>query len=227
MDEPKWRTWWEKHADPETFLQEQSPRTWHVRKIVYAMMKNILKRGDTVLDVGCGAAVDYEPIRDMGFDWSGVDMTESFVRHVLKKYDGTAKIYHRDASQPLRLKRQRFTLTYAKHLFEHLPPDQWKKIVKEMWRMSAHYMLLAFFHPPDSHPTDYHIVTEKENKLTYGVYSNHYNKEEWVEFLQSLNSAYKISVKESVIYKKQWKYPKGYSVWLIERRRRKENDSLE
>ena len=227
MSEQKHKTWWEEHADPETFLQEQSPRTWHVRGIVYAMMKNILKEGDTVLDVGCGAAVDYEPIRDMGFDWSGLDMTERFVLHVLNKYDGEAKIYQRDVSNSLRLNRQRFTLTYAKHLFEHLATDQWKKVVKEMWSVSTHYMLLVFFHPPDSHPTDYHIVTEEENKLTCGVYSNHYNKEELVELLQSLKSAYKISVKESIIYKKQWKYPKGYSVWLIERRMGKKNDSLE
>lgn len=219
MSDETWRTWWGGHADPETFLQVQSPRTQHVRGIIYDIMKNVLCEGDTVLDVGCGAAVDYEAVRDMGFDWSGMDMTEKFVRHVLKKYDGEAKMYHHDASEPLRLKRQQFNLTYAKHLFEHLAPHQWKKVVDEMWHVSSHYMILAFFHPPDSHQTDYHIVTKEENNQTHGVYSNHYNKDEWIDFLQGLSGAYKISVKESVIYKKQWKYPKGYSVWLIERRR--------
>ena len=44
MSEKRWRTWWEKHADPETFLQEQLPRTENVRPIIYAMMKKLLKK---------------------------------------------------------------------------------------------------------------------------------------------------------------------------------------
>jgi len=218
VGKPKWRTWWEEHADPASFLRVQLPRTASVRPIIYALMENALKKGDRVLDVACGSAVDYEPIRDMGFVWTGVDMTEKFVNYIRATYED-AEIHQMDVSQGIKFHDQQFNLSYAKDLFEHLPPKQWKTVVSEMWRVSSDYMILSFFKPPDGRPTDYHIVTEEENKETAGVYSNHYNKEEWIKFIQSLPNVYTVSVKESVLYKKRWKRPKGYSVWLVKRQK--------
>jgi len=218
-----WKVWWEQHADPESFLQEQLPRTENVRTIVYAMMKNLVERGGIILDVGCGPAVDYEAIRNMDFRWTGIDMTLKFVEYVKKKYNKDADIRLMDAER-IWFKRQSFNLTYAKDLFEHLPPDKWQKVVKEMWRVSKDYMIIAFFRPPAGEPTEYRIVTEEDNAETCGVYSNHYNKEEWLEFLRDLPQAQSVSIKESIIYKKRWARPKGYSIWLIKRRKKDEDD---
>lgn len=228
MSEPKWKTWWEEHADPEYFLRVQRPRTVSVRPIIYALMENVLKEGDRVLDVACGSAVDYEPIRDRGFLWTGVDMTKKFVNYVHDAYKD-AEMYQMDVSQGLKFRNQQFNLSYAKDLFEHLAPKQWKRVVSEMWRVSSNYMIIAFFKPPDGYPTDYHIVTEKENKETVGVYSNHYNKEEWIKFIQSLPNVHTISIKESIVYRRRWNRPKGYSVWLVKRHREDEKkiDALE
>jgi len=224
MPKERWKNWWEENADPETFLQEQLPRTENVRTIMYSMMKNILRRRGTVLDVGCGPGVDYEAIRDMGFSWTGIDFTPRFVEYVTRKYEQVARIYLMDATKRLRFRKQQFNLVYAKDLFEHLPPDKWRKTVLGMWRVTKDYMLLSFFKPPDGEPTDYHIVTEEENSETYGVYSNHYNKDDWINYIRgSLRGVESISIKESIIYRKRWDRPKGYSIWLIKRREKDDN----
>jgi len=216
MSEQKWKTWWEDHADPETFLQVQQPRTMMVRRIIYDMMKNILQPGESVLDVACGAAVDYSPITEMGFKWIGVDMTRKFVDYVRNTFG--AEMHHMDVSKGLKLKTKAVTMSYAKDLFEHLGPSEWKGVVREMWRVSDKYMVLSFFKPPDGKHTEYKKVTAKENPETAGVYSNNYNKEEWVSYLQGLPGVHTISVKESVMYRKRWAHPKGYSIWLVKRR---------
>lgn len=213
MSDTKYKTWWEDHADPESFLQVQSPRTRNVRRIIYDLMKSVLKPGDSVLDVACGPAVDYKPITEMGFNWTGVDMTEKFVNYVRDTYD--AEMHHMDVSYGLKFKNGVFTMSYAKDLFEHLAPDQWKKVVKEMWRVSEKYMLLSFFKPPDENETVYRTVTEGE---TAGVYSNQYSRKELVDYIRNMPGVNTVSVKESLLYKKRWVHPKGYSVWLVKRR---------
>ena len=221
----RWRHWWEEYADPETFLQEQLPRTENVRPVIYSIMKNVVRRRGSILDVGCGPAVDYEAIKDMGFEWTGIDFTPQFIEYVKTKYGGGANIKLMNAYKRLKFKDKKFNLTYAKDLFEHLPPDKWQKVVKGMWRVTKDYMLLAFFKPPDGEPTDYHIVTKEENSETYGVYSNHYNKDEWIEYIRGkLRGVEAISIKESIIYRKRWDRPKGYSIWLVKRRQKDEED---
>lgn len=218
MSDTNWRTWWEIHADPETFLRDQRPRTENVRQIVYELMKNILKPGALILDVACGAAVDYEPIAEMGFKWIGVDMTKKFIEYVFNKYGKNVSIYQMDVSQKINFKDQQFNLSYAKDLFEHLAPNQWKMVINEMWRVSGEYMILAFFKPPDEYPTDYHRVTKEENQETEGVYSNHYNRKQFLQYIKKLPGVHSVSIKENVLYRKQWDRSKGYSIWLVKRK---------
>jgi len=216
MSEPKWKTWWEDNADPESFLQVQMPRTRNVRRVIYDIMKNVLTPGASVLDVACGAAVDYTPITEMGFNWTGVDMTEKFVDYVRDTF--TADMHRMDVSQGLNFKTRQFNMSYAKDLFEHLPPNQWKAVITEMWRVSDEYMILSFFKPPGEAKTEYHIVTEEESPNTAGVYSNHYNRKELIDFIMSLPRFFTVSVKESLLYRQRWAHPKGYSIWLVKKR---------
>lgn len=218
MKDETWRTWWEIHADPETFLREQLPRTKNVRQMVYEMMRSVLKPGASVLDVACGAGVDYAPITEMRFNWVGVDFTQKFVDYLHDKYEGKVNVYQMDVSQGIRFKDQQFNLSYAKDLFEHLAPQQWKRAISEMWRVSSEYMILAFFRPPDENPTDYRRVTEKENPNTAGVYSNHYNRKEFVDYIKNLPGFHSVSIKENILYRPKWGRPKGYSIWLVKRK---------
>ena len=216
MSKQKYKTWWEDHADPETFLQVQQPRTRNVRQIIYDMMNSVLDKGSSVLDVACGPAVDYKPITDMGFKWTGVDMTKKFVTYVRDTFD--ADMHQMDVSRDLNFKTQQFTMSYAKDLFEHLGPSQWKGVVREMWRVSSEYMLLSFFKPPDENDTEYRKVTEEENSKTAGVYSNQYSRKEFVDYIRKMPEVHTVSIKESLLYRKRWTHPKGYSVWLVKRR---------
>ena len=216
VNEMKYKTWWEDHADPETFLQVQHPRTRNVRQIIYDTMKSVLKPEDSVLDVACGPAVDYNDITEMGFKWVGVDMTEKFVDYVRDTFD--AEMHHSDVSEGLNFKARQFTMSYAKDLFEHLAPNQWRKVVSSMWGVSDKYMLLSFFRPPNENETVYRKVTEEDNLATAGVYSNQYSRKELVNYIKKMNGVDTISIKESLLYKKHWKNPKGYSIWLVKRR---------
>lgn len=215
----KWKDWWEDHADPETFLHEQLPRTENVRQIVYELMRSLLKPGALILDVACGAGVDYEPITEMGFNWVGVDFTKKFVDYIRDVYGGEANIYQMDVTQGINFKDQQFNLSYAKDLFEHLPPHQWRKVVSEVWRVSSDYMILAFFKPPDENPTEYHQVTKDENPGTEGVYSNHYNRKKFITRVKKLPGVHSVSIKENVLYRKRQTRPRGYSIWLVKRRK--------
>jgi ubiquinone/menaquinone biosynthesis C-methylase UbiE len=212
------RNWWRDHADPDTFLREQLPRTEAVRPIIYEMLRTLLKPGDWILDVACGPAIDYEPIRDMGFNWIGVDVTEKFVDYVIEKYGwGKVDIYEMDVSKGIDFANGNFEVSYAKDLFEHLGEGEWRTVVSEMWKVCSRYMILAFFKPPDENPTEYHVVTSEENPETAGVHSNHYSRKELLDYIRGLPRVHSVSIKENVVYRRRWIRPKGYSIWLVRR----------
>jgi len=212
MKEETWKTWWEEHADPETFLQVQQPRTRNVRLIIYDMMKSILKPEDSILDVACGPARDYNAITEMGYKWVGVDMTTKFVNYVRDTYG--AEMHQMNVTEGLNFKRGEFTMSYAKDLFEHLEPNKWRKVVSDMWSVSKKYMLLSFFRPPNENETVYRTV---KTGGTAGVYSHQYSRKEFADYIRNMEGVDTVSIKESLLYKKKEALPRGYSIWLVKR----------
>lgn len=213
--ERKWRQFWEHTAVPETFLTSTHARTEGVRELIASKAKQLLPDGARVLDVGCGTALAYPYFVEAGFFYRGIDFTENFVFYAEKNRqfragEGVEIMDARHMTYP----NNSFEIATCKDVLEHLPPKQYQLVLKEMARVARNYLIIGFFRPPRNGATQYHVVTEEENAVTAGCYSNRYSRVELLEFLYKLGAKW-VNIMQNENMKKAWVEPKGFSVWTV------------
>jgi len=168
-----WEVWWKEVANID-HMRTPKQLTHPIRgKIV----TEITKVGGSVLDVGCATAVDYPLFKEAGVKYTGIDVIEKFVKRAKEHYP-EADIRLGDAFN-LQFADGSYDVVYCKDLLEHLPPEGYKTVVREMWRVARRMMMIAFYIPPADDKTVY-------QKSSGGFFVNHYYRGEILDFIRGL-----------------------------------------
>ena len=100
-------------------------KVWHP-----AVSKIVEKTEESVLNVGCGAALDHGLFN---CSYIGVDVTPKFTRAAHLR--GADVICASGLALPF--KDDSFGTVYCKDVIVHLPPGDWRPMLGEMWRVAA------------------------------------------------------------------------------------------
>ncbi|MBA7468150.1 hypothetical protein ES707_03391 [subsurface metagenome] len=156
------------------WLRFKYQRTHPSRRIVC----ELAQVGDSALDVGAGNCVDYEMYRERGINYVGIDITPKFIRSAKQDY-GVPNVVLGNALH-LPFKSNSFPTVYCKDLLEHMPPGLYRNVLREMIRVAYNQVIVIFFHPPWYRSTQY-------KKGWKGFWSNTYNENEILKFMNGLN----------------------------------------
>ncbi|MFH1443899.1 MAG: class I SAM-dependent methyltransferase [Candidatus Peregrinibacteria bacterium] len=107
-------------------------------------LKGILKQGDTVLDIGCGAGHYLRSLRNafsFPFSYMGIDATQPYVDLAVKAYkdDPTASFCQGDI-EALPVKDQSFSIVLCMNVLLHLP--RILPAMRELWRVTGGTLLI-------------------------------------------------------------------------------------
>lgn len=150
-------------------------RNKHPGRDIYARF--ILENSSSVLDVGCGFCMDHP--RFSSIQYSGVDVTHNFL--VKAKSMFRANVVWGSATN-LPFSDCLFDSVYESGMLEHLPPEMWRRVILEMFRVARKQVLLIFFVTPSKSKTTYQMAH-------YGTFwENEYGENDIVNYLKILGA---------------------------------------
>ncbi len=96
-----------------------------------------LKKGDTVLDIGCGVGILVEQFKNRGYQVTGVDVNEEAIENSIAPSDcllveSTANLSYPD---------DYFDLVVSREVLEHIPEEKIDACIKEWRRVSKGKMI--------------------------------------------------------------------------------------
>jgi ubiquinone/menaquinone biosynthesis C-methylase UbiE len=146
---------------------------------------DIVKDGQSVLDVGCGLGLDYEMYckNNVNVRYVGIDICRGFIEHNKKTYPEGNFIFGRSYELPFEDKA--FDIATSRHVLEHLKEAE--PTIKEMCRV-ANQVAIIWFNPPQARNT-IHLRTK-------GFYKNTYSRPKLEELIHGLG--FDISIKNFV-----------------------------
>lgn len=105
--------------------------------------------GESVLDVACGTAINYECWKNLGLDlkYTGVDRTDKMLAHARNLYGDEIDLVN-GYIQELPFEDNAFDVVVARHIFEHLPPGDMESAFKECVRVAKNKFIAVFFLEP-------------------------------------------------------------------------------
>jgi SAM-dependent methyltransferase len=151
----------------------------------------------SVLDVGCGPAIDRWD--GTGIAWTGCDPS-----HLLGEFNAKrgVSIDHAPAHL-LPYGPDAFDLVYSRHVWEHLP--HYLPALKEACRVAKRAVMVTFFRPPGSH---------EEMRVTDGA---HYNDYRLIDMLGAFRAAWPACNVTMRKLAPQRFLPSGESILLVTR----------
>jgi len=88
--------------------------------------------GENVLDVGCGICLDYSNLKRL--DYHAVDVTSKFLKEAHRQQPNIPVVNASGLQLPFRTNS--FDSVYCKDLLVHMPPNMWKILLAEMFRVA-------------------------------------------------------------------------------------------
>lgn len=137
------------------------------------------KHYTSLLDVGCGFCVDYEPFKKScpNLDYQGLDISSVFVKNAFER--GIA--VHWGRVQEIPFADSSFEVVIARHLLEHL--DSYQMAIKEMVRVASKEVIITFFSKPFEGVSDRLSFVDVGG---YTVYQNRYSRSKLEQFLKTI-----------------------------------------
>jgi len=135
--------WWELSDAPlvdHNFMRGIDP---HKQPIRVRIRDEAVATGKSVLDVGCATCIDYPLYQEIGFRYVGVDITYKLLEGALKQTPDVTVV--RGDGKKLPFKNESFDSVYVKDMLVHLPPDDYIKVLTEMWRVTKKALMIGFF----------------------------------------------------------------------------------
>ena len=135
--------WWELSDAPlvdHMFMRGIDP---HEQPIRVRIRDETKANGNSVLDVGCATCIDYPLYREAGLQYVGVDLTYKLLAGALK-HTPDVPVVQGDGKK-LPFQNESFASVYSKDMLVHLPPDAYKKVLEEMWRVTRKVLMIGFF----------------------------------------------------------------------------------
>lgn len=180
-----WEKWWE--GTDLDFMRDDPDEADHPIRIRMgkeaARVKKQLEYPDcNVLDVGCGTAIDYPRLRDLGFEYWAVEPIPKFIDRARELYPEIRILQERVWDLPF--EDNTFDVVWCKGMVQHLPPGTYPEALDEMWRVCKTLLMVStnrMFWAGDN-PS----ITQREK---YGPYNNHYNFKEFNRHIHGLKNA--------------------------------------
>jgi ubiquinone/menaquinone biosynthesis C-methylase UbiE len=139
-----------------------------------------LKKGNRILDCGCGYGKLSRILTDKGFDVHAVDNSQSILDNIK---DAKFKISCQDAKN-LKFDDNYFDLVFTDGLLEHLNRADIDKVIQEEIRVSKRYVLNLI-------PSD--TFVNKINEFIFSRGRKEYRNREWMKIhLNNISINYKI-----------------------------------
>lgn len=175
---------WQKFVPGGDFMFEEAHFN-HPARIAYT--KIIADCSKTVLDVGCGACVDYPRFRDAGVEYFGLDITPKYLEMANTRFGVPKDHLSLGSTLSLPFPDSRFDSVYSNGMLEHLPPELWKQAVKEMFRVCKKQMIIIFFIPLGKGKTVY------QKQAAWTIFWGHqYGEEDLKLFFSQLGTTAEI-----------------------------------
>jgi ubiquinone/menaquinone biosynthesis C-methylase UbiE len=148
------------------------------RQVLRRFLSTISPKPETILECGCGLAIDHGWISDLDIKYSAIDFTPKLVE--LGKSSGI-DIKQSNIEQ-IDYPDHNFDIVYCRHVLEHL--SYYEAALTEMLRVAKNMVIVIFFINP-SHDPDI-IDYNNETKL----YHNRYNIIKLQNFLKDYKLNY-------------------------------------
>ena len=166
---------------PEEFMQSPIEPFNNPIRVRIAQETEI---GNSVLDVGSASCISYPLFKDKK-DYVGMDFTLKFLK-TAKQNRKELKVVHGDARQ-LPFVDNSFDSAYCKDVFDHLAPEDYKKVILEMWRVTKKQILLVYGLNSRNNKTEYNIYVQHPEHPEQGVfYASVYDRNEIMAFVSQL-----------------------------------------
>lgn len=176
----KWESWWTEQL-PENFPRSVAGALKDpVRRLIF---EKTVEVGTNVLDVGCATCIDYEFFRPTEVSYTGIDITRKFIEHAKQLYPEVVAC--QGSALDLSFEDESFDVVYEKSVIEHVHPKEWRKLIRELWRVTKKRMMLAFFIPPHDGPAKYDLLKGEESSET-SVWNNTLNHQEVINTIRAL-----------------------------------------
>lgn len=190
MEIPYFKRWEYLPYDPACWHRQIEHTTHPVRRIICDIVS---QNSNSVLDVGCGTCTDYLFFKDTPVVYHGVDVTRKYARVAHATYM-VPSVSVASALQ-LPFTDNSFDTVYCKDLLEHLPPEAWKSVVTEMFRVATNQVLLVLFRTPTKGEPELKqgeaigfYSRDHDRVVEFGFWYNRYNETEIFELLHALGA---------------------------------------
>ena len=183
-----WKEFWTR-TRRKTFLRFKRQEEHLVRR---RAVQIAVRLGKSVIDVGCASCIDYPLFKQVGVSYVGIDFTPQFIAYAKRRHPEIEAQVADAVSIPY--PEHSFDVAYCKDLLEHQPPEQWKTVLDEMWRVARRAVIITFFIAPDESPIKY-----ERKKLEDEIYwDNKYNATEIHNYFQEKDGFKKLEIIENV-----------------------------
>lgn len=175
--------------DPASFMQSPIEPFNNPIRVRIAQEAEI---GDTVLDVGSATCISYPLFKDKK-QYVGMDFTKKFLK-TAKNQHPELTVVHGDSRQ-LPFANETFDTVYIKDVLIHLGPEDYKKVITEMWRVTKKQILITCGSPLTNTKTTYTLYVQFPGYPEKGVfYGSNYNEQEMISYISQLTNfeSYKI-----------------------------------
>lgn len=167
----------------------QGPQTNPMRR---AILEATIAVSKSVLEVGCATCIDYELFKETNINYVGLDLTHRLLL-LAKDYTPSVTLMHGDGRK-LPFQSGSFDSSYCKDVLEHLLPNDYKMVIKELWRVAKKQILVCLFGDTrERNEIEYKIHCTTNNNIQDGpVYFNHYAENKLMDFFNELSQVKQI-----------------------------------
>ena len=175
---------------------------WHPSHII-GIRK--VKKGESLIDIGCGSAATLECIRDYFFDkeikYKGTDFIDhriKWCKEMFPEYEFAV-----DDATKMNEKDNSWDVVWSRHVLEHVGGVE--EPIKEWLRVAKNRVIIVLFNSwcmSDNHEIR-HIRWNDDDGKPYECdeYFNSLNKKRMVDFLESLKPEWKYEIIEKIGYR--------------------------
>ena len=171
-----WERYWQEKAELD-FMRDDPDEANHPIRV--RMGKEAERVGGKVLDVGCGTAIDYPRLRDLGFEYWAVEPIPKFIDRALDLYPELYLFIRQARVWDIPFEDDTFDVVWCKGVVQHLPPGTYPEALEELWRVTKTLLMVSTNRVFLSSPGITHRLKE-------GPFDNHYNFKEFYGHVKRL-----------------------------------------
>ena len=179
-----WEKFWEAKTDLD-FMRADPDEANHPLRV--RMGEEAARVGGKVLDIGCGTAIDYPRLRDLGLEYWAIEPIPKFITRARELHPEIRILQERVWDIPF--EDDTFDVTWMKGVVQHLPPGTYLEALDEAWRVTKTLLMVS---------TNRVFWTGNSPGVTHrvkgGHFDNHYNLNEFNRNIQSLPNSVSRSI---------------------------------